>query len=106
YSSLPEKEIREIFKELSDDIINNENTPDPLEDIDRDILIEKWEEIRTLAKDTLPDGDKIRALLKRCGASVTLSDINIPEELADKLCEFSPFVRRRLTFMRISKLVK
>lgn len=106
YSALPVEKIREVYKDLTDEVIKNENTPDPLSKVDRNILKEKWEDIRALADKTLPTADEIRDLLKRCGASVTLSDINISENLADTLCEFSPFVRARLTFMRILKLVK
>lgn len=106
YSELPVEKIREVYKDLTDEVIKNENTPDPLSKVDRAVLAEKWEDIRKLAKETLPDADEIRDLLRRCGASVTLSDINISEDLANTLCEFSPFVRARLTFMRILKLVK
>ena len=106
YSELPVEKIREVYKDLTDEVIKNENTPDPLSKVDKTVLAEKWEDIRKLAKETLPDADEIRDLLRRCGASVTLSDINISEDLADTLCEFSPFVRARLTFMRILKLVK
>lgn len=106
YNGLPADEIRRVYGALADDVIANENTPDPLEKVDRNLLVKKWDEIRNLAEKTLPSGDSIRDMLRRSGASVTLSDINISEDLADTLCEFSPFVRQRLTFMRILKLVK
>ncbi len=106
YDALPVENIRKIFKELSDDIINNENTPDPLLSIDRELLVEMWDDIRALAKEILPTGDALRDMLRRVGASVTLTDINIPEEDVSILAEYSPFTRARLTFMRLLKLIK
>lgn len=105
YSSLPEKRIREVFKNIADEIIKNENTPDPLIDIDTDTLIEKWSEIQVLAENTLPSAYSIKKLLQRCGAFTELSDIGVYDNISDNLYEYAPFVRRRMTFMRISKLV-
>ncbi len=106
YAGLPEANIRRVFRERADEVIDNENTPDPLADLPFETLAARWDELRRLAEDTLPTGGRIRALLAACGASVTLSDIGLDERMTDDLCAYSPFVRRRLTFMRCAMLVK
>lgn len=95
--------IREKFGNLADEIIK-ENNPDPLKKVDTKILIDKWQEICSFAKSFLPTGDFIKEQLSVLGASKSLHDIGLDQNLLNDLYILSPFVRNRLTFMRLLKL--
>lgn len=105
YAGFPEAEVREAFGARADEVIAQENTPDPLADpaLAPACVASHWEELRALAKRTLPSGERIRTMLRAVGAPATLEDIQIPDAYAPALCRLSPYVRRRVTFMRISK---
>ena len=105
YAGLPLPALQAVFGDRTEEVLANENTPDPLADIAPQTLLAHWQALRALANATLPTGDTVRALLTRCGAKVTLDDIGIDPALADSLCRHAPYVRRRLTFLRLAKLV-
>lgn len=104
YQGLEISRIQQVFGNKAVEIIQNENTPDPLSDIPPLKLLSHWNEIRTLAQHTLPCGADIATLLADMGAPTTLNQIGLPDKLWEDLWEMSPYVRRRLTFMRICKL--
>ena len=105
YEGLPIDRIQTVFASRADEVLTAENTPDPLDGLTSDALLSHWEELRALAERTLPTGQEIIALLSDMGAKSTLTDIDLSEDLWDTLWEMSPFVRRRLTLMRLAKLV-
>lgn len=105
YRGIPLDRIHTVFGDRADEVLTAENTPDPLEDVDREKLVDLWADMKLLSEKTLPTGEDLRRLLLAMGAKSTLEDINISEDLWDTLWEMSPYVRRRLTFMRLGKLV-
>ena len=104
YKGFPSEELKEVFKDLYPSIIE-ENIPDLLEEIDSQILIERFYGIKELIED-LPTGDNIRDILTQAGAKIGLADIGLSPEILEKSIVYSPFVRRRLTLMRILKLIQ
>lgn len=105
YRGLPIDRIRAVFGDRTREVLSAENTPDPLGDVSASKLAARWSDIKTLADRTLPTGKELRQLLTDMGAKSVLGDIDLPETLWDTLWEMSPYVRRRLTFMRFCKLV-
>ena len=95
--------IKEKFSSLSDEIIK-ENNPDPLKKVSVSALLEKWEDICVYAKVVLPSENFVKDILDDLDASSTLSDIGLSDGLVNELYTLSPFVRNRLTFMRLLKL--
>ena len=95
--------IKEKFSSLSGEIIK-ENNPEPLKEISVSILLEKWDDICAFAKEFLPSENFVKNILDKLDASSTLSDIGLSDDLVNELYTLSPFVRNRLTFMRLLKL--
>ena len=96
--------LKAHFGDLADELIK-ENTPDPLINVDKQVLLKKWSDIQKLASDTLPTAEKIRDYLAVSGCSVTLTDIKVDEAIKNDLVSLSPLVRNRLTFMRTIRLL-
>ena len=51
----------------------------------------------------IPDYDKLAGIYTLLGMKMTLGDISVPETCRDKLLEYSPLVRNRLTLMRLRR---
>ncbi|MBQ4050040.1 MAG: sn-glycerol-1-phosphate dehydrogenase [Oscillospiraceae bacterium] len=83
--------------------IEEENAVDPLADIDRAVLSCKSGELAKLLR-KVPAGEEIAMLLKKAGAPAAMEDIGLSEELVPLSARLSPYVRRRLTCMRLIKL--
>ncbi|HEX3027645.1 MAG TPA: sn-glycerol-1-phosphate dehydrogenase, partial [Clostridia bacterium] len=58
--------------------------------------------IRILSE--LPKPERLVQMLSTAGCAVTLKDIDLPEEIREPSIRLSPYVRNRLTFMRLLKL--
>lgn len=99
YQGLPHSCLKENFKSLYTSIIE-ENTPDILNEVDTNRLIRKFEAIKELVDD-LPSGTCIRELLLQANAKTTLNDIGLDDSILEKSIKLSPYVRRRLTLMRV-----
>lgn len=80
-----------------------ENTPDPLEGVDASLFLERKAEIRAVL-DALPSEETLRSYLHRAGARETLTQLGLKEDIAGPTVELSPYVRNRLTLMRLLKL--
>ena len=105
YRGVPVAEITRVFGERTQEVLTAENTPDPLADVDAATFIALWPRLKALADETLPTEEAMTRLLVAMGAKSTLEEIDIPASLGDTLWEMSPYVRRRLTLMRLSKLI-
>jgi len=103
YNGLPHTYLKENFKNLYTSIIE-ENTPDVLNEVQPALLIQRFEEVKKLVA-KLPSGEAIRELLKKAHAKVTLDDIGLEDSIIEKSIVLSPFVRQRLTLMRVLKLI-
>ena len=85
--------------------ILTENTPNPLEDIDLEELEEQLPDIEDLIDD-LPDADDMYAKLHDAGCVHEISNLGIGQKEVELTLQSSPYVRNRLTLLRLSKLLK
>ena len=104
-----ESTLAPVYGKCLSDILH-ENLPDgtyqssSLAALSRDILIEKQAEVRAVL-DALPSEEHLYAVMKRCGCKTTLSELTLPEdaEFLSKTLAFAPYVRNRLTFLKLLK---
>ncbi|MGB8455420.1 MAG: sn-glycerol-1-phosphate dehydrogenase [Anaerocolumna sp.] len=82
-----------------------ENTPDPLEQIDMARFENLLPQIADIL-DKLPSVDRINQLLTEAGCKKYVHEIGLNEHIIPKTICLSPYVRNRLTFMRLTKLIK
>lgn len=85
--------------------ILTENTPNPLENIDLEELEEQLPEIEDFIDD-LPDADDMYAKLHDAGCVHEISNLGIDKEKVELTLQSSPYVRNRLTLLRLSKLLE
>lgn len=85
--------------------IETENEPELLLEVQPAHLEECLSEIAEIIE-KLPDPEEMEALLEKAGCRKTLKDIGLSKENREISLRLSPYVRRRLTFMRVSKMLE
>ena len=106
YYGLEEDILKEVFKsrEMYDSIMK-ENTPNPLLNVNKVILQNRLESIAEILE-KLPTLDFVKNTLKRAKAVTTLEEIGLSNDIKQNSIRVSPYVRSRLTLMRISKMLE
>lgn len=100
----PKNDIMELAGNnpaVAEDLLQ-ENSPDPLEKISLSTLADKSTEILAIL-DSLPEAEEIKEYLSKVAAPVSLSQIDLPEALEADSIKYSPYIRNRLTGMRLLK---
>lgn len=81
-----------------------ENTPDPLESVFVEELEEHLEDIAKII-DKLPEEKEMEKILVEAGCVSTVEDIGLKEDIIPLTLDLSPYVRNRLSLMRMRKLL-
>lgn len=118
YNSLSQKEEIDTRKESVDwnDVyafygdmakeVEKMNFPDNIVDkVSPETLKEKWSEIRKIIK-SVPSYEECKAAMEKAGCKITVEDIGKPQTLFDDCVKYSPFMRRRLTLLRMKDMIK
>lgn len=103
YEELPVADLKKVFGELAPSILS-ENAHDVLEDVKSAVLVEKFEAIKALVE-KLPSGEVIQKLLLSVKGKTVPEDIGLEADIIEKSIQFSPYVRARLSLMRVLKLI-
>lgn len=84
--------------------VKEENQEELLDTIELSRLQDSLPEIAEILSG-LPEHDTLKEVLVRGGCRSSMEEIHLPAALKEKSLVLSPYVRRRLTFLRISKLL-
>lgn len=103
YAGLPVDQLRSLFGDRAAEILR-ENTPDPLTEVDKETFCRNFSSIRTWIE-ALPHAEDIAADLRRCHGVTTLEEIGLSNACIPATLEWAPFVRNRLTLLRLSRLL-
>ncbi len=84
--------------------ILEENKNDCLMAVTPDALITHWQRVRAILM-TVPSPAHLTGLLRGLGAKASLEEIDVSPHLKEKLIVLSPWVRNRLTMLRILRML-
>ena len=106
YAGLEQGLLREAFpQEDRYQGILEENRPDPLLGIDPSELEAALPAIVQVL-DQLPSAQQLDALLAQGGCTRSMADIGLHDNLIEKSICLSPYVRNRVTFLRLMKMLQ
>ncbi len=94
--------IKSFFGERLCESIIRENKDDAAKDITGVRMSEKKARIVETIND-IPQYDELYELFRQVNAKSSLDDIGVSEDELDKILEYSPLVRNRLTLMRLRR---
>lgn len=94
--------IKKHVKEVLQEEILKENTPNLLENIQGSLLKEKEAQILEILAE-LPDYETMLSYMKKVHGLTSMKELDLDESLLTTTLRLSPYVRQRLTFMRLMK---
>ena len=98
-------EVFSVYGNLADDV-KKLNFPENIVDsVNPDSLSEKWQEIRAIIH-SVPSYDEVRNAMVKAGCKITVSDIEKSQEYFDLCVKYSPYMRKRLTLLRLKDMIK
>lgn len=101
--SLDWEDVYAFYGNMADDV-KKLNTPNVIDGVDKDVLKAKWPEIVKIIK-SVPDYEECKNAMERAGCKLTVSDIGKSKELFDSCVKYSPYMRRRLTLLRLKNMI-
>lgn len=66
---------------------------------------ENWNRIREIIR-SVPGYDECKTAMMKAGCKITVDDIGKSKSLFEKCAEYSPYMRRRLTLLRMKNMIK
>lgn len=99
--SITHEYLEPVYGELTDGIIE-ENTPSSLDNVTQENIDKNIDKIFELIQ-ALPDLESLIDYYKKIGALTTLKELGLPddEDFIAKTLEYAPYVRNRLTLLKI-----
>lgn len=98
-------DIYAFYGDMADDV-RSLNTPDNIIDaVDKDALRGNWSRITEIIH-SVPSYEECKNAMGRAGCRITVEDIGKSTELFEKCVEYSPYMRRRLTLLRLKNMIK
>lgn len=97
-------DVHAHYGALKDEVIKL-NTPDTITDgIDPETIEKNWGKIREIIA-SVPTADEIYSAMKKAGCATTAEEIGVSEELKEEGFKYHPYMRRRLSLLRLSKMI-
>jgi glycerol-1-phosphate dehydrogenase [NAD(P)+] len=99
------QEILDFYGDMQDDV-KALNIPTTItDDVNPAELEAKWPEIRKIIR-SVPSYEVCREAMVKAGCKITVEDIGKPQKLFDDCVKYSPYMRRRLTLLRLRDMIE
>ena len=98
-------DVFEFYGNMKDDIVSC-NFPDNIIDgVDKNVLRQSWGKIVEIIK-SVPSLEECRNAMMKAGCKMNVKEIGKDEKLFEKCIEYSPYMRKRLTLLRLKNMIK
>ncbi|MBO5909526.1 MAG: hypothetical protein J6Q67_07225, partial [Clostridia bacterium] len=105
YEHINWDEIYDFYGPLQDEI-KKANHPDSIIDAVTPEKIENlWGEIVKVIK-SVPSYSNCKSAMEKAGCKITVADIGKERKFYDNCVKYSPYMRRRLTLLRLNNMIK
>ncbi len=99
------KEIYDFYGEMADDV-KRLNEPDNVIDaVDAAALKNSWGKIVEIIH-SVPGYEECKAAMERAGCKITVADIGKDTKLFAECVKYSPYMRKRLTLLRLKNMIE
>lgn len=97
-------EIYEFYGNMAEEVKKINEPVNIIDDVDKDELKNKWGEIRKIIK-SIPSYEECKKAMETAGCKITVADIGKSQKLFDDCFEYSPYMRARLTLLRMKNMI-
>lgn len=98
-------DVYSFYGEMADDVRKLNEPKTVTDEVDPKVLEDKWQEIREIIHN-IPSYDEVYSAMKKAGCKLTVEDIGKSQELVDSCIEYSPYMRYRLTLLRLRGMIE
>lgn len=99
------EDIYDFYGDMADEV-RKLNTPDNIiDEVDKDELKNRWGEIVEIIR-SVPSFEECKKAMETAGCKITIEDIGKDRTLFENCVKYSPYMRRRLTLLRIKTMIK
>lgn len=99
------KEIYDFYGNMADEVRKLNEPDNVIDSVDKDDLKEKWHEIIKIIHD-VPGYEECKTAMQRAGCKITVEDIGKEKTLFENCVKYSPYMRKRLTLLRLKNMIK
>ncbi len=104
YESVNWDEVYDFYGHLADDV-KAVNFPESILDgITPELIEQNWDEIKGIIRE-IPTYEQCREAMVKAGCKITVDDIGKDRKLFNDCVKYSPFMRKRLTLLRLSEMI-
>lgn len=75
-----------------------------VDDVDKDVLRERWGDIVNIIH-SVPDYNSVKEAMVKAHCKITVDDIGKDKTLFDNCVKYSPYMRHRLTLLRLKDMI-
>ncbi len=99
------EDIYAFYGDMAADVRRLNQPQTVTDDVDPADLAAKWPQIREIIR-SIPSYDDCYAAMKQAGCKLTVADIGKAPALMEDCIRYSPFMRRRLTLLRLRGMIE
>lgn len=97
-------DVFEFYGNMADNV-RELNFPDNIiDDVNKDVLKSKWNSIVKIIR-SVPGYEECKAAMQRAGCKITTEDIGKDRKFFNDCVKYSPYMRKRLTLLRMINMI-
>ncbi len=97
-------EVFDYYGSMRDDVYGMNFPTSVTDGITPELICEKWDDVRGAVK-SVPSYEECFDAMRRAGCKITVEDIGKSRRLVDDCIKYSPFMRRRMTLLRLQTMI-
>ena len=98
------EDVYSFYGEMADEV-RHLNTPvNVIDDVDKETLKNSWDEIKKIIH-SIPTYEECVKAMKNAGCKISAEDIGKDKNFFDDCIKYSPYMRKRLTLLRIHDMI-
>lgn len=98
-------DVYAFYGDMASDVKKLNEPENCIDPVTPEILKENWSAIRKIIK-SVPGYDEVKEAMEKAGCKITVSDIGKSEKLFSDCVKYSPYMRKRLTILRLKDMIK
>ena len=98
-------DVYSFYGNMADDVRVLNEPENIIDGVDEGELEARWGEIKDIIR-SVPDYETCKAAMIKAGCKITVGDIEKPQTLFDDCVKYSPYMRKRLTLLRMKDMIK
>ena len=99
------EDVYEFYGEMADEVRALNQPENVIDDVDKDNLKANWSQITDIIY-SMPSYEECKTAMGKAGCKITIDDIGKDYTLVEDCIKYSPYMRKRLTLLRLKDMIK